>query len=309
MSQDQQKTFYEKGLRPAIAQLLSVEVLEWPSSYNDEFWRARGRSGQLRFSTRVVPKDVVPSLADAIRACLLANDVPWYEGLVILHQVRGVKHSSSHAPTAFDARDQLQEFMDDNSLNYRRLRDVATCFVDVALNVVSENRQCLAWQTTSHFTLVRDVLGVPIPAAIRITSLGSSKYTRDMTSHLPEVSGWRIAPGVRAAGKYDCHYFQGYTTDKALTARPERGRHAKFLECPDVFKGKADAWVDSLYRLNVNAIETNLSTARMEVRVPLSKAKYVLLDVDEGLLRSSLVKIHPTVWWLVVYLFLFAFFL
>ena len=82
---------------------MTVEVLEWPSSYKDEFWHATGRNGQLRFSTRVVPKDVVPLLADTICASLLANGVPWHEGLVILHQVHGVKHLNSHAPTAIDA--------------------------------------------------------------------------------------------------------------------------------------------------------------------------------------------------------------
>lgn len=307
MSQEQQQTFYEQGLRPAIAELLPVEVLEWPSSYRDEFWRATGRNGQLRFSTRVVPKDVVPLLADAIRACLLANGVPWYEGLVILHQVRGVKHSSSHAPTASDARDQLRDFMDDNTLNYRRLRHSATCFVDVALTVTSDDGKCLAWQTNSHFNLVRQVLGVSTANAVRITSLGSSKYTRDMVSHLPEVSGWRIAPGVRASGIYDCRYFQGYSPEKALTARPEKGHHAKFLECPDVLKGKADDWINSLYKLNRNAIDSNLSTARMEVRVPLSKAKHVLLNVDHELLRISLIKVHPTIWWSVILYFYLLF--
>jgi hypothetical protein len=303
MTQEQQKVFYEQGLRPAIAEILSIEVQEWPSSYRDEFWRATGRNGQLRFSTRVVPKDRIHLLADAIRACLLANGVPWHDGLVILHQVRGVKHASSHAPTAFDARDQLRDFMHANTLNYRRLRTAATCYVDVALTVISDDGKCLAWQTTSHFTLVRDILGISHSDALRITSLGSSKYTRDMTSHLPEVSGWRIAPGVRAAGIYDCRYFHGYNTEKALTARQEKGRHAKFLECPDIFKGKADDWIDSLYQLNLNAIDSNLSTARMEVRVPLSNAKRVLLDVDEEVLRFSLIKVHPTVWWSVILYF------
>jgi len=182
MSQEQQKMFYEQGLHPAIAQLLPVEVLEWPSSYRDEFWHAMGHNGQLRFSMRVVPKDVVPLLADAIRACLLANDVPWHEGLAILHQVHGVKHLSSHAPTALDAQDQLREFMDNNTLNYRQLRNAATCFVDVVLTVISNNGKCLAWQTSSHFILVHEVLGLPNQTTIRITCLGSSKYTCDMTS-------------------------------------------------------------------------------------------------------------------------------
>ena len=155
--------------------------------------------------------------------------------------------------------------MDSNTLNYRWLRNAATCFVDVALTVISDNGKCLAWMTTSHFSLVCKFLGVSIANAIWITSLGSSKYTRDMTSHLPEVSGWQISPGVQAAGKYDCHYFHGYSTDKVLTARPDQGHHAKFLECSDIFKGKVDGWINSLYCLNLNAIESNLSMARMEM--------------------------------------------
>jgi len=141
---------------------------------------------------RIVPKDIVPHLADGICDCLEANDIPWYEGLVILHQVCGVKHSSSHAPTTLD---QLREFMDNNTLNYSRLRNAA-CFVDVVLTVVSNNGKCLAWQTISHFGLVCEVLGLSNQTAIWIMSLGSSKYTHDMTSHLSEVSEWRIAPGV-----------------------------------------------------------------------------------------------------------------
>ena len=197
---------------------------------------------------------------------------------------------------------------EESSNRLNRARNAATCFVDVALNIVSNNGQCVAWRTTSHFQLVRKVLGISTANAVRITSLGSSKYTRDMTSHLPEVSGWRIAPGVQASGMYGCRYCHGYHTDKGLTARQENGHHAKFVECPDVFKGKVENWADSLYQLNINAIDSNLATARMEVRVPLSTAKYVLLDIDEELLRMSLIKVQPTIWWSVIpYIYLLLF--
>jgi len=42
--------------------------------------------------------------------------------------------------------------MDNNTLNYGRLRNAA-CFVDVALTVVSDNGKCLAWQTISTSAL------------------------------------------------------------------------------------------------------------------------------------------------------------
>jgi hypothetical protein len=196
--------------------------------------------------------------------------------------------------------------MTDNGLSYRRLKH-CTCFVDVALTVVSDNGQCLGWTSHSHFHILRDILHMSHANAVRMSSPGSSQYTRDITSHLPDVAGFRVAPGIRAGGTYEIRYAQAYGTEKALTASKEKGRHAKFLECPDIFDGKADAWIDALYRLNLNAIDSNLATARLEVRVPLSNAPFALLGVDEVLLRSCLIKVPPVIWWLVTP-FLFALF-
>ena len=296
LTQAQQAIFYEKGLRPAIANLLDIEALEWPATYSDEFWRARGRNGQLRFGTKTIPSYVVPDLANAIRDAFRDNDLPWHNGLVVLHQIRGVKHATSHRPTRQDAKAALCRFLEENDLS----RDCTTrgsWWIDVALNVVSDDKRCYAWRTDAHFHLVRRALGVSDSVAQRITSTGSSQYTRDLTSHMAGVSGWRIAPGPRGEGKFECRYFQGYTTDKALTARADSGHFAKFLKCEDVLKGKASDWADNLYKLNRNACKTNLSTARMEMRIPIRYAADVLLDIDRQLIRQSIISVHRVVWW------------
>ncbi|PPQ80694.1 hypothetical protein CVT26_006697 [Gymnopilus dilepis] len=296
LSQAQQRTFYEKGLRPAIADILDIESLEWPATYADEFWRARGRNGQLSFTTKTIPSAAVYDLANAIRNSLRRNDVPWHFGLVVLHQIRGVKHSSSHNLDRQSAKRALSQFFAQNSLS----RDALLCgtwWIDVALNITSDDGRSYAWRTDAHFHLTRKALGLSEDVAQRITSIGSSKYTRDLTSHLAAVSGWRISPGPRAEGKYSCCYFQGYTTDKALTARVDSGHHGKFTTCQDVLSGKAIQWSEDLFNLNRNACTTNSSTARMEMRVPLKHAITVFLDVDDQLIRRSIVSVNSVVWW------------
>ena len=104
LTQSRQTIFYEKGLCPAVASLLYIEALEWPATYNDKFWHAWGRNGQLCSVTKTIPSPVVPHLANAIREAFRNSDIPWHHGLVVLHQIRGVKHSTSHSPIRHEAK-------------------------------------------------------------------------------------------------------------------------------------------------------------------------------------------------------------
>ncbi|KAJ8690101.1 hypothetical protein PTI98_011561 [Pleurotus ostreatus] len=54
LTQDEMKSFYNQGLRPAIVELTPAQSAEWPSTYEGEMWRARGRTGQLALSSKVV---------------------------------------------------------------------------------------------------------------------------------------------------------------------------------------------------------------------------------------------------------------
>ncbi|KAF9033679.1 hypothetical protein BDP27DRAFT_1374970 [Rhodocollybia butyracea] len=81
--------------------------------------------------------------------------------------------------------------------------------------------------------VVEEVLQIHSKDVVWITSLGSSKYSRDIVSHLLGVSGCQIEPGVRAAGAFEAVYFQLYSTDKALTYNPEgiiTGNSCRFLK-------------------------------------------------------------------------------
>jgi len=298
LSQDEQRIFYEAGLRPAVERLELEKSSEWPATYNDEMFRARGNNGQLSFQTKVIADWLLPYLGDYIRSSLSNAGYSWGEGLVFLHQIRGVKHATSHSLRTRSARDALRTFLGQNHLEPAILDLDNSWWVDVGIEVDSKEKSCLAWRTDSHFHIVHQVMGLSEYRADKITTPGSSKYTRDMASHLTAVSGCRIAPGDRSRGPYDVQYLQMYTTDKSLTYRQDQGHYSKFITCTAILKGRAMGYIKSLYDLYRNAIKTSHSLARLEVRVPLAKADEVLLhSIDEDILRDSLVSFPREEWW------------
>lgn len=296
LTQDEQKIFYEQGFRPAVVELLDASAADWPPDYKSEMFRARSHNGQLSFMTKILPEWHVNLLGDTIRECLRTNEVPWGEGLVFLHQIRGVKNSSQHTPLEEDGDVALEEWLDGNFLRKEDLLS-GDWWVDVGLQISSDEKDCLAWRTDSHFHLVKEVLQIPEHQAHRITSITSTKYTRDMTSHLTAVSGCRISPGARAEGPFSVQYLQLYTTDKSLTYRQERGHHGKFITCGDVLLGKAESYCDNLYNVYLAAMNDNFSLARVEIRVPIKHVTSVLLDFRHSMIRQWLVSFPRIVWW------------
>ena len=298
LTQEEQKIFYEQGFRPAVVELLDASASDWPPNYESEMFRARGHNGQLSFMSKILPEWYVGDLGDKIREHLDRNKVSWGEGLVFLHQIRGVKNSSQHTPLHEDGEVALEEWLDENSLKEEDLL-LGEWWVDVGLQISSDKEECLAWRTDSHFHLVKEVLGIPEHHAYRITSITSTKYTRDMTSHLTAVSGCRISPGARAEGRFSVQYLQLYTTDKSLTYRQDRGHHGKFITCKDVLAGKAEGYCGSLYGVYLAAMKDNFSLARLEVRVPIKHATSVLLGLRHRTICQWLVSFPRVVWWFV----------
>jgi hypothetical protein len=164
-------------------------------------------------------------------------------------------------------------------------------WIDVGLEITSDDDACLQWRTSSHLQVVKEVLQIPQHQAKRITSFGSSTYARDMVSHLTAVSGCRIEPGVEAQGPFQAAYIEMYTTDKgkhhrkAMTIKTamSRTQPPSFIE-----------WLVNLYTKNV---DDDSSKARIKVRVPLDLARTALLGLDIGTVRGGLLSFTRSEWW------------
>ena len=202
LTQSEFATFYEKGFRPAVEFLSPAAAAEWPPTYQAELFRARGKHGTLALQTKTLGKWLVRQLGDAIRTALLDNGVPWGRGLIFLFQIRGVKASNVHRTSVESAQLSLDELFFKNSITQEGI-DRGEWWVDVGLEISSGEQECLAWRTDHHFHIVKHALSLNTSNAKRITTPGSSKYIRDLTSHLTAVAGCRVSPGVRARG---CHH-------------------------------------------------------------------------------------------------------
>jgi len=169
-------------------------------------------------------------------------------------------------------------------------------WIDVGLEFFSEGL-CLQWQIDSHYHIAKDVLGIREADAIRITSLGSSKYQRDFSAHFTGLSDCRIKPGTQAEGVYHAQYFQMHTTDKSITYHPEGHHHGNVLSSQDVLKAKGDSpFCSGLYSTYVHARGHVDLNAHLEVWV-ISKATLVLTTFSSQLLWSSLIGIPRSNWW------------
>jgi len=297
LSRPEKTEFYEKVLRPAISELLPQDVGDWPPDYESEMFRAQKRTGRFSYQSKMLPAWAVPTLGDQLRSAIELNDVHWARGFVFLHTIRGTKHGTQHSTRVEAAAEALDEYLKEAKLPYHIVED-SRWWIDIGLEFTSDQQTCLQWTTLSHPHIVRHFLRIRSEHAERVTRIGSSKYARDIVSHLPAVSGCRIEPGVQAEGPYQAAYFQMYTTDKSLTYNPEGGHHGKAITMEAAMGQTQPAkFMEGLLRLYLSASEKNSSNARVEVRVPMEHAMSALLRINNQLIRRSLLGFTRLDWW------------
>jgi hypothetical protein len=297
LSKQEKQDFYEMGLHPTMDELDPFGISDWPPTYDTEAFRAQKHSGLMSYQTKMIPDWQVPNLSEKLRTVLTDNHVDWAEGFFFLHTIRGTKQSTRHAKNAEAAQQALEEFFDEANIPMESSQE-GEWWVDVGLEFSSGTAACLQWRTSSHVHIVKEVLGIEEGPARRITSLGSSKYSRDLVSHLTAVSGCRIEPGTQAKGDFHATYFQMYTTDKSITYNPEGIHHGKFLPMKSAMGDiQPVKFLESLFNAYSSAIEKNASNARVEVRVPLAHATSVLLSYRLDVVRESLLSFTRGDWW------------
>jgi hypothetical protein len=297
LSAEEQAELYEKGIRPAIV-ALGEDATDWPATHRDELWRARRDNGGFAFRAVPLGEWCLPLFGDCLRENLEERGVNWAIGLKFMHQVRGVKGATRHSPQGNNPQAALNEFLDMVNLSTINNNDGADdWWIDVGLEIHSPG-YCLEWRTDSHPSIVEQVLRITPQQSQAITSLGSSKYSRDISSHLVDVSGCRIEPGERSRGVYRAKYLQMYTTDKSPTYHPQGQFHGKAIKGEEVLNAKgAPAFCRGLYEAYCNSADHHDSNARIEVRVPLRFGNLVLRNFPDALIRGALLAFLRTVWW------------
>lgn len=310
LTQHERAFWYENGFRPAIAALLGQNIVsEWPAKYSTEQFRAKKARGGFAWATKLIPGNVVDNLAGRIRTELGENplvaddDVTWAREFFFLHTIRGTKHSTYHRVDVDSAEYYLAEFVNSAHLSHE-VPEVGDWYIDVGIEISSEQGECLQWTTPTHYEVVQQALRISSRNAERISDVNSSKYTRDPVSHLTAISGFRAVPGVRAQGPYEAAYIQAYTTDKSIVYNPEGRHHAKFITVKEAMGvDHPTKTIEGIYNIYDEARVANSSNARLEVRVPYRFATQALIQFDPEVIKDCLCSFTRQEWWQVSFLF------
>jgi hypothetical protein len=294
--------WYENALRPAIHDILGPAVAsEWPPSYESEEIRARNQSGTHSWGTRLIPSWAVPLITVCARQAIARNDSIdpedslWAKDFFVMHIVRGVKHTTIHDP--WEAPEFLQQVFENANLCSSAHVD-GRWWVDVGLEISSDQEDCLQWLTSSHRHMVHHTLGVSKDRAARSTRVSHGPYYRDLSSHLTDVSGFRLTLNKKSGGNTGAVYMQMYTTDKAAVHNHDSRHHAKFVSSSQALgTDQPPQIINGLHTIYEQARDTSSSKARLEVRVPYQHAGSILVEIDQDLLRQSLCAFNRETWW------------
>ncbi|KAL0575321.1 hypothetical protein V5O48_006650 [Marasmius crinis-equi] len=294
VTDEQKAEFYDMGIRPAIEELMPENASDWPPNYSSEVFRARQSTGRMAYGTKMMGPEFLEEFVRLLREKLELNQVLWAAEFRFIHTVRGVKLGNLHSPDAESAAIAQREFFAQNCIPIEATQS-GRWYIDIGMEFQSPDGQCLQWTSHSHASIIRAFLEVSEDQAIRMTALGSSRYSRDMVSHLTAIAGCRVEPRS-TKGPHEVVYVQMYSTDKAVTYNPERGHHGKAIEMKEAMGPQPSEFVSGLFD-TYDAAGTIVSHARIELRVPLRHSLSVLFNIPRSTIRRSLAAFDPETWW------------
>ncbi|TEB19574.1 hypothetical protein FA13DRAFT_1718671 [Coprinellus micaceus] len=251
--------FFENVTRPSLVALMpDMRGANFAPTFAAEMWRSRSETGHLVHSGRILSGEVVSELSGQLRDELAA---------AIGRGIRGVKDANAHHPV--DAEDAIDRFIEANHLDPGAIND---------------------YPDDCHTAILRDILQIPEVHAVRMTKIGSSSYAKDPVSHMSEVAGCRITPGIVK--------IQAYHTDKAVTAALGGGHYAKHISLEQLISDKDGGFLDKLFNVYEDSMAAEVvANARLEVRVPFRMHSRVYDGLEGFNWRRYLVAVPCDDWW------------
>lgn len=287
---------YDLCMRPAIETVLPQEAGHWPPSYAAEMIRIQrhvfGRG--LAHGTLDLPAFMVQRFGEELRDRVRA--LPFGENAFFLHTMRGTRGRSQHSPN--DEDEMLAALAEYLSIFDVDLLDKRKCWIDIGLEYRSPGN-VLQLRTDGHLHLVSEVLGLSSERdASRLTSVGSTLYSRDLAAQLDQISGFRLTTNT-AGRRSQVIYMNVYTTDKSPTYLVDNGKFSKYITATEVLNlkpGKDIPFVERMKTVYQDAALNADGHLRVEARVSLEKARECLLSLSRELLLRSVVSFPREVW-------------
>lgn len=279
------------AMRRAIREVGASGVTRWSPSYRSALRKAmKPDRRHFQWSTNLVASENATPFLRAFHHHL-TTDNQWAANIVFQFQIQGVKDFYQHNRTTVEARRQLDTLMEPFD------PDTGEWFVDVGLDIFKEG-VVLQWRTSSHATLLSHILSIDDVQANRACSLHNRNYHRDISAHLPDLSGFRIDLKPNQGGEFDAGYAQFYDSGKYLASHKRGDRVALEMSGHMAMRGDPPVQINDYYEMQRDASKDMCVSARIEFRVPLRNALRILIRaLPEWLLNASLLVFSIPAWW------------
>ncbi|KAI0671981.1 hypothetical protein C8Q78DRAFT_971846, partial [Trametes maxima] len=259
----------------------------------------RDRGGRLHFSSVDIPELSLDEFTDVLKDNLAEH--PRLSNSLFMLELRGTKGMYSFPFEIEDLRqDAFNRLVEQIDLAGAEQDNLQNWHCDVGLEIAQPG-YVLQWLTHAHHRLLSHAL--PSQDEDNITRLlNGSAFSEDLSGHLYDLAGFRIAPGAR--GRPDgVAYINVYTTDKEVTYQLHTGAfspHRVSALYPGPFpRLLADMETIAKMFAECGGVhgQTQDGTARFEIRVKISEAMETLNSFPNDLLINSCIAIPNTIWW------------
>lgn len=281
------------ALFTAIGFVDPITGSRWSPTYRAAVAKAlKPNNRDLQWSNRPISRENTTLFLNTF-VTHLRTLVDWAENVVFQVQVQGVKDLYHHRRTHSSAEKQLKKLL--------KPYDPAkgSWWIDVGMDIYMENF-VLQWRTTGHASVFAHVLRISQEVANRTCHLGRQNYHRDISAHLPDLSGCRVSFKRSEGGEVEAAGAQLYGSDKHLLSHKSKNASAKMITGPMGIKGQPPAIFTDFYSMHIEAASTLSVSARIELRVPLHRERDVFMEpLPEWLLNASLLVFKRHTWWYV----------
>lgn len=286
------------ALLSAIRLVDNASSVRWSPSYQSAVSKAlKGTTRHMQWTTHAVAVENTNAFLRSFEDFLTERN-DWAKGMVYQVQVQGVKDLYQHNGNDADADSQLDRLLQPFHT------DEGEWWIDVGLEIILED-EVLQWRTSAHATVLAHVLRISEENANRACHLGNHKYHRDMSAHLPDVSGYRVALTRNQGGAVGSLFAQGYMSDKNITSQKSQYGVAKRFTGAQVVQGFPASVIVQMYDLYRDASESVACSARLEHRVPLERERRLFMEpLPAWVLNASLLVFEVDVWWYVHHVYL-----
>jgi hypothetical protein len=300
--------FYDEVLRPSLIHIFPHSAPSYPPYRLLDGILSRTMDGKVVGGKRLFPASHLQDLVQQMRDCLQikAEKLKWARSFFFGLEIKGVKLSTTHhipleanseaySPEEEAAWNRILELFN----NEFSVEEQKSTWVDVGLEI-HRKKSVLHWDASKHHDILQFLAhGYRGEIDRGWTIPGREGYFSDIQAGILSLAGGRCALPHRAGLPV---YAQWYASEKGVARRADKFHPMLGISKQNLLLEKTQKKLQKEFN-NLDEVwtmaneERTEGTARMEIRVPLGKARRALRGVTVEFMEECTISVPVRQWW------------